>query len=322
MPDKVDDEITVLLTKLYTLQEEVGAREKTSAEEKKMKAQNVQTMGKSGKAKKTGSRFLELKSSIVERLQTTHKLLEDDAARGRGPVAQGNNPKENIAAKARMREEIRQAADEWSELDALYRNEARKKRSKFTREELEVQRTLVVRLQAEIQKCKEAQMSVYARAGLRDADVNSAAMSTLDSNGLYESKQGGSRGRGGEGSRWGDPSNSNVALTGGQGQKLQQLQDRDAEFDQQIDEIHDGIKDLQEIAMMQSEEVMRQNQMLDTVTNKIDNVNEHVQNVNAKMKDKLDQVGRASDKLCVDIMCVLVAVGIAAVLYNMSKGGF
>ena len=78
MPDKVDDEITVLLTKLYTLQEEVGAREKTSAEEKKMKAQNVQTMGKSGKAKKTGSRFLELKLLVhVRRTIVVSQVMDE-----------------------------------------------------------------------------------------------------------------------------------------------------------------------------------------------------------------------------------------------------
>ena len=223
-----------------------------------------------------------------------------------------------------MREEIRQASDEWKELDALYKNEARKKRSKFTREELEVQETLVMRLRAEIEKCKAAQMKGYARAGGaggRDraaASLNTAALSALDSDTLFASNQGGGGGRNGRGSKWGDNS-SGVAVTDGQRQKLQMIQDRDAEFDQQIDEIGEGIQDLTEIAQMQSEEVQRQNVMLDQVSNRIDNVNEHVQNVNAKMKDKLNEVGRASDKLCVDIMCILVAVGIAAVFYDMLK---
>ena len=320
---KADQELTVLLTKLYGIQEDVGAKPKTSEEEKKKKAENLQSMGKGRRGKKTGSRFLELKSSIVERLQTIHRLLEEDAARGKGSVAQGNNPKEVIAAQAQMREEIRQASDEWKELDALYKNEARKKRSKFTREELEVQETLVMRLQAEIEKCKAAQMKGYARAGGaggRDraaASLNTAALSALDSDTLFASNQGGG-GRNGRGSKWGDNSSA-VAMTDGQRQKLQMIQDRDAEFDQQIDEIGEGIQDLAEIAQMQSEEVQRQNVMLEQVSNRIDNVNEHVQNVNAKMKDKLNEVGRSSDKLCVDIMCILVAVGIAAVFYNMLK---
>ena len=79
-------------------------------------------------------------------------------------------------------------------------------------------------------------------------------------------------------------------------------------------------------------------------------------NVNAKMKETLDEVGRSSDKLCVDIMCIvsvtfcpciiiqdirlvcsfssfiphcclfpikkfqLLAVGFAGIFYKMSKG--
>ena len=45
--------------------------------------------------------------------------------------------------------------------------------------------------------------------------------------------------------------------------------------------------------------------MLNEVGSKIDNAHEHMVNVNAKMKDTLNEVGRSSDKLCVDIMCIV-----------------
>ncbi|KAL9187089.1 hypothetical protein ACHAXT_010809 [Thalassiosira profunda] len=72
MAPKQDEELTLLLTKLYDIQEQVGAKEKTSAEEKRNRAEQAGqvTMGKGKKGKKTGSRFLELKSSIVDRLKT------------------------------------------------------------------------------------------------------------------------------------------------------------------------------------------------------------------------------------------------------------
>ena len=81
-------------------------------------------MGKGKKGKKTGSRFLELKSSIVNHLKEVHALIEEQSASKR------NNPKEAIAAQADIRELIRQASDEWSELNDLYKKEARKKKSK------------------------------------------------------------------------------------------------------------------------------------------------------------------------------------------------
>jgi peptidoglycan hydrolase CwlO-like protein len=98
---------------------------------------------------------------------------------------------------------------------------------------------------------------------------------------------------------------SGTALTGSQQVQLQQIRDRDAEFDQDLDQIGEGIQDLHELAQRQGEEVQRQNVMLNQVGNKIDNAHEHMVNVNAKMKDTLNEVGRSSDKLCVDIMCIV-----------------
>jgi hypothetical protein len=39
------------------------------------------------------------------------------------------------------------------------------------------------------------------------------------------------------------------------------------------------------------------------------------------MKETLEEVGRPSGKLCVDIMCIVLAIGFAAVLYNLATKG-
>lgn len=163
---KQDDELTDLLTKLYTIQEDIGAKPKTSDEEKKNKAENVATMGGTKKAQKKGSRFLDLKSTIVDRLKTVHNLLKETKSKEAAGFG-GDNAKEIIKMQAEIREHIRQASDEWKEMDGIYKNEARKKKSKFSIEELEVQSELVKRLHAEIEKVKEAQMRGYAKG--RDA---------------------------------------------------------------------------------------------------------------------------------------------------------
>lgn len=56
-------------------------------------------------------------------------------------------------------------------------------------------------------------------------------------------------------------------------------------------------------------------------SDKIDKVNDRVSNVNGRMKQTLDEVGRSSDKLCVDIICIVLAIGFAAVLYNFVQNG-
>jgi hypothetical protein len=138
---KQDEELSLLLTKLYAIQEQVGAKDKTSDEEKKARAmragnQSSVTIGKGKKGKKTGSRFLELKSSIVDSLKTVHGLIEEQSNSKR------TNPKEAISAQAEIRECVRKAGEEWNELNELYKKEARKNKSKFTPEELELQSCL------------------------------------------------------------------------------------------------------------------------------------------------------------------------------------
>ena len=169
-----DDELTELLTKLYTLQEDLGAKPKSTEEEKKAKAENVATMGSNKKSQKKGSKFLELKNTVLDRLKTIHKLLKDTKAKEAAGYG-GDNAKDIIKMQAEIREHIRQAGDEWKEMDEIYKKEARKKKSKFTVEELEVQAELVQRLHAEIEKVKEAQMRGYARG---QNDGTAAALNT------------------------------------------------------------------------------------------------------------------------------------------------
>lgn len=307
-----DEELTDLLTKLYTIQEDIGAKPKTSSEEKRTKAENAAKMGTTKKAEKKGSKFLELKSTIVDRLKTIHQLLKDTKELENAGYG-GDNAKEVIKKQAEMREQIRQATDEWRELEAIYKKEARKKKSKFTPEELEVQSELVKRLYVEIEKVKALQMKGYARGhGTPDAAaaLNTKALAydpTAGSSGSKPSWAGGGGTGGG------------VALSGDQQQQVMALEERDADFDLQLDEIGEGILDLQEIAQQQGEEVALQGQMLDKVDKKLDKNLERMTNVNTRMKDTLEEVGRAGDKLMVDIMCIVLAIGFGAVIYNFVK---
>jgi hypothetical protein len=178
MGNKQDEELQLLLTKLYTIQEQVGAVEKTSDEDKKNRAATAGQvqMGKGRKGKKTGSRFLELKSNIVDRLKSVHALQEEQSA------SKSLDPKVGIQAQAEIRELVRQAQDEWNEMNELYKKEARKKKSKFTPEELEVQQALVMQLNAEIEKVKDVQMAGYSRGGMVDEGVklNLGTLAALD----------------------------------------------------------------------------------------------------------------------------------------------
>jgi SYP7 family syntaxin len=311
-----DRELLELLTKLYGIQEDIGAKPKTSIEDRRSKAENSAMMGKGRAAKKAGTRFVELKGMIVDRLKKIHSLIDEEVERSRTmnfSVMGGNNPKDAIQRQANIREEIRQAEDEWKELDALYKNEARKRKSKFTPEQLDVQQTLVQRLYAEIEKVKEKHSAGNVRGNRDDiaAKMNAQALTNLDFDAATDPS-----------AAWtgsaGPSSGGGVEMTQSQAQRLEQIEKRDTEFDNELDRIAEGIDDLNDIAMMQQEEVKKQNVMLSNVGQKIDNAYDHIENVNAKMKDTLNEV-RAADKICVDIMCIVLMVGLAAVMYQMVK---
>jgi hypothetical protein len=173
---KEDDDVTGLLTKLYTIQEDIGAVPKTTDAEKLAKAGNVAKMGSGKKAEKKGSQFLELKSSIVDRLRKAQQLLKDSKEL-EGSGYGGDNAKDIIKIQAEIRENVRQATDEWRKLEKIYQKEARKKKSKFTLEELEVQSELVKRLYAKIEEVKEIQTKGYSKSG-NNRDAAAAALNT------------------------------------------------------------------------------------------------------------------------------------------------
>lgn len=182
---KEDDEITGLLAKLYTIQEDIGAKPKTTDEEKLAKATNVAKMGSGKKAEKKGSQFLELKSSIVDHLKTGHQLLKD-AKELESSGYGGDNAKQSIKMQAEVREHIRQATDEWKQLEKLYNKEARKKKSKFSPEELEVQSELVKRLYAKIEEVKDIQTKGYSKSsGNRDAAAAALNTKALSGGGKF-----------------------------------------------------------------------------------------------------------------------------------------
>ena len=265
-------------------------------------------MGQGKKAEKKGSKFLELKSTIVDRLKSIHQLLKETKEKEAAGYG-GDNAKEIIKLQAEIREQIRQGSDEWSEMEAIYKKEARKKKSKFTVEELEVQSELIRRLYVELEKAKEAQMRGYAKN-------SSGGPVGIPTKSLY--MDAGSGGGGSNKPSWAG-TGGGVALTDGQKSQIMQLEERDADFDRQLDEIGEGIQDLAEIAELQGEEVKRQSELLTQVNDKMDKVNERMLGVNAKMKETLEELGRSGDKLCVDIMCIVLMVGFGAVIYNFAK---
>jgi hypothetical protein len=131
----------------------------------------------------------------------------------------------------------------------------------------------------------------------------------------------GGGGGGGTSKSWTPGPSSGTALAGSQLVQLTQIRYRDAEFVTELDEIGEGIQDLRELALRQGEEVRRQNVMLNNTQSRLDDAHKHMTNVNAKLKETLNEVGRSSDKLCVDIMCIVSCVSLVALFVRTGGVG-
>ena len=100
---------------------------------------------------------------------------------------------------------------------------------------------------------------------------------------------------------------------------MEMIQKRDQKFDQTIDLISQGVEQIGQLAIGLNEELTTQEVMVDNLSKKIDDAGEHLESINSKMKKTLKEASRPADKLCVDIICLVILLGVASVLYNMYK---
>lgn len=285
MTDVVDVELGGLIDKLSNIQNEVGGKKKTVV------------IGSDGKA----DRFMEIKSQMVERLQTIRELMQ--TTQGKEHV--GANAKDVIGGQNKIRQEMLELNDELLQLENLFKLEAKKKKSKYTGDEMSIRRQILTQFQQEIQAIKDFQRTGYVK---QFQPVN---MTTMEESEMFKgAEENGTRGVFA-------PAAKQEEITDNNRFALQQIKDRDRAIDDEIVRIGVGIDELRDIAVTQRDEVKLQNKMLESLEQKVDGVLERNINVNARMKTTLD-AARKADKICMDIFCVIILVGMIIVLVKLT----
>jgi hypothetical protein len=157
----------------------------------------------------------------------------------------GTNPKDLITEQSKLRQEMVLLMDEWKAIEALYRAEAKKKRSKYSAEEMLDRNNTLQQLFVEIQAIKDVQRSGYVKSGpakgyeaVRQADMSEAEMF---------------RKRDGDGQRYGVHGQRNNNMSDDHRQKLELINKKDQEIDLEIEAIGQGVEVLMEIAKAQNE---------------------------------------------------------------------
>ena len=136
----------------------------------------------------------------------------------------GTNPKDLITEQSKLRQEITLLFDEWKAMETIYRAEVKKKRSKYTPEEMADRNNTLHLFLQEIQGVKEMQRSGYVKSGgtgkgyeaVRQVDMADSELFRKPKDG--ETRQGGVHGR------------RNLDMSDQQRNQLQLIKDRDAEL--------------------------------------------------------------------------------------------
>ncbi|KAF1776873.1 Target SNARE coiled-coil homology domain [Phytophthora cactorum] len=245
--------------------------------------------GKSKKKDKKGDQFHDLKTKIGERLHHSRCDKARETSSRSYPTTAG------------IREEIRLVGVDIKDLTASYDLEMKKKKSKFPPEELAMRKEIVTQYWAEYERIKELAAANYRSPAGRPTFDTGGVAAPIGSfeNGAFtaRTRPGGAAGGpvfGGLGGAGGGGGG------GGSG-----------------DANRNGVQELGQQARMLNEELQQQAIMIDGLGERIDNTQAHVESVNKKMKETLTKVGRGPDKCMMDMICLILLLGILAVVYNM-----
>lgn len=277
--------------------------------------------GKEGEKGKGGDDFMQTKSEILARYQKIKGLNKEREDLQKS----GRDPKGVVILSQRIREEMKSLNSELTNLANIMKNEAKKgKKSKLTAEDIENRKEMLLDLKHKVEELSLATSSARGGGGAyvpRD-DGGFAPMSfnnfVADGGDEDDNKFGGASGVGafgGSSSR----TKQETELTDMEKGGLAQIQQNRVEQDKILDIISGTVLDLKEMAIGIKEEVDKQTHLLDDIDGKMEKVTDKMDNTNKNLKKVAAENNRGGDKLCMDMICLILLLGVASVIYNIIK---
>ena len=104
-------------------------------------------------------------------------------------------------------------------------------------------------------------------------------------------------------------------------EKMREWKEEVERQDKEIEEIGGIVKQIKEEARLATENIEKTNKTVKKVSKNTEQVTKRVNSQNKKLKDLVTKL-RRGDKLCLDIILILVALGLVGVLYNVIKARF
>ena len=98
--------------------------------------------------------------------------------------------------------------------------------------------------------------------------------------------------------------------------KMEEWRQEQERQDEDLDEIGNVVRQIKDEAKLASENIVRTHKKVKQVSKKTVQTTKKVNQQNKKLKDLIKKL-RSGDKLCIDIILILVGLGLVAVLYNL-----
>jgi DNA repair exonuclease SbcCD ATPase subunit len=98
--------------------------------------------------------------------------------------------------------------------------------------------------------------------------------------------------------------------------KMQEWKEELARQDEDLDEIHNVVLQIKDESKLAGQNIARTHKKVKQLSKKTSQTTKHVNEQNKKLKDLISKL-RGGNKICVDIILILVAIGLIAVIYNL-----
>lgn len=249
--------------------------------------------------------------------------------------AQMTRSRDQIAQTQQVRTLLKDLSRLFQEMEGLYSKEARKKRSKLGPEELETRTQFLQQFKRELETLKRLASKASSVTGGEEMDLDletgagasagagaGASGAGFDTAGFFQSLTGAGAGAGaaGAGASGGGGKGAGVQeveLTEFQQQGLQQIESRDAQFDEILDQIGAAVELAGEKAKVIGDEMNVQNEMLEKVEVRLEETRVKLDSINVKMKENLEDKGMGMERFCINLMCFVLLLGVIGIIINV-----
>ena len=247
--------------------------------------------------------FTTFRTSIEEGVQRARSIIEEISDVENKGTLRGKDSQDVIRKRSSLRAEFTLINDWVVQMDELYNSEKSKRKSKFSKIELDAVSEQLKRMKREV-----ADVSMLSRTS-HVKTVDSMAKNRLK--GIEES-----------GLINNNPNGEIIPqeeMTTDHLDQHKAILERDKRADERIAGIGKGVEMLGHLAGRQGEILREQNIELDGLENHVLKNQSQVEEVNSRMKEVLSQIGKF-DKVCCDLLCIGLMVGLIIVIVKIEEG--